>query len=87
MANLAPRPAWQRGLAALLVFVLAFLVMMVVIYIVTFWIVVGVLGYDMFPSGSNPAPEWLNTISPQAQVGTSLALASFLGWKVWRHRR
>ncbi len=87
MANLAPRPAWQRGLAALLVFLLAFLVTMVVGWIIGFMILIGPLGYDMFPWGSNPVPDSHNKIGLRAVVGTSLALASFLGWKVWRHRR
>ncbi len=87
MANLAPRPAWQRGLAALLVFVLAFLVTMVVGWIISFVILINLLGYDAFPWGSNPAPDWLDTTFSWAVVGISLMLASFLGRKVWRHRR
>ncbi len=82
MANLAPRPAWQRGLAALLIFVLAFLFTMVVGYIISFTVMYDLLGYDMFPWAPNPAPDWLGTTFFWAVVGISLMLASFLGWKL-----
>ncbi len=86
MANLAPRPAWQRGLAALLVFVLTFIVTMVVGIAIVLTIL-GNLGYDTIFQGSNPAPDWLDVPLFWGTIGTALVLASFLGWKFWRHRR
>ncbi len=81
------RPAWQRGLAALLIFVLALLVTQVVTFIIRFTIMYDLLGYDVFPWGPNPAPDWLSVPLFWGSAVVSLTLASFLGWKFWNHRR
>ncbi len=71
------RPAWQRGLAALLIFVLTFLVTMLIGIVIGFMVDDDILGFDVFPW----APPYFWTITV-----ISLTLAAFLGWKSWTRR-
>ncbi len=52
-----PRSPVIRGIAALSIFLFAFLVTMVVAFIMRFIVLIEVAGYDMFSWGSNPVPD------------------------------
>lgn len=76
-----------RGLRTLLTFVLSFVITAMVSIFISATILFNMLGYDIFPWGPNPTPDWLSKTFFWANVAVSTGLASFLGWKSWTRSR
>lgn len=76
-----------RGLLTLLIFVLSFVITAMVSIAISITVLHNMLGYDLFPWGPNPTPDWLSKTFFWANVAVSLGLASFLGWKSWTRSR
>lgn len=87
MSTTDSRGPITRGIAALSIITLTFLVTQVVFFVIKFIILYEVLNYSWIPSGPNPTPDSLTIPFFWVPQIISITLSLFFGWKFWNHRR